>query len=206
MNAIAVVDLHEGRDPDTDRLVTFIETGGWRVERHDGRSGRLPGGTGPVVVTGGHGAPDCRGIWRIRLQAAMGEWAQRRPLMAIGLAFPILAAAMRWPVRRLDADRRGWHPVTQTADGLNDPVLSVVPQGASVYEDRPWTVLPPPAATVSAKTVLSYSSAGDVAAARFGPQAIGLAFHPVATDGRPPNAVPAEILTRFVALTTATKP
>jgi hypothetical protein len=67
-------------------------------------------------------------------------------------------------------------------------------------------VLPPSAATASADKVLSFSSIGDVAAARFGARAMGLVFHPgVATD-RPADAVTTEIIARFFTNSAATNP
>ncbi len=206
MNAIALVDLHGSRQPDTDHLASLIAADGWTVNRHDGRAGRLPTGKEPVVVIGGPGTPNERGIWRVRLEAAMAQWAMERPLLAVGLGFPILAAAMRWPVRPLDEPRRGWYPLALAAEGLADPVMSAVCQGAHGYEDRPWAVLPPPAATVSRNTVLSYTSVGDIAAARLGRHALGLAFHPGAMQGRPSEAVPAGIVNRFFTLSRETSP
>jgi len=202
MDAVAIVDLHGIPHHHTDALVALVRGGGWRTAVHDARAGQLPRGPSPIIITGGPGGPDDRGLWRVRLQAAVVEWASQRPLMAVGLGFSILATAMGWPVRRLNTMRQGWHPVTQTTDGLTDPVLGSVPQGALGYEDRPWAVLPPPAATASRNTVLSFTSAGDVAAARFGAHAVGLAFHPEATVERPHDAVPAAVVTQFVSLAT----
>jgi GMP synthase-like glutamine amidotransferase len=206
MNAIALVNLSGDQPPLIDTLTAPLAAQGWEVQAYDGKRGQLPRGHDPILLVGSVGDPDERSIARGRLLAALKLWADKRSVLAVGLGFPILAKALGWGVRPLDHHRRGWFPVAQTADGLADPTLSQVPQGAAGHEDRDWAVLPPSAATASADKVLSFSSIGDVAAARFGARAMGLVFHPgVATD-RPADAVTTEIIARFFTNSAATNP
>ena len=63
-----------------------------------------------------------------------------------------------------------------------------------VLENRTWAVLPPPAAPRSGTSVLAYTSAGDVAMARFSPKASGCIFHPEAKT----SGTASTILARFI--------
>jgi GMP synthase-like glutamine amidotransferase len=197
MSTVAIIDLHGQPHAHTQALMALVMAAGVEAEIFDARRGRLPARPSAVIITGGPGSPEDRGPWRRRLQAAAAAWAKQVPVLAIGLGFEVLAQAQGWAVRPLDAPRSGWHPLTATAVGTSDPLLMHVPQGSHIFEDRSWGVLPPPAATQSRNVVLAYSSAGDVAAARFGERTVGIIFHPEARGG-PAEALPSQLLTDFL--------
>jgi GMP synthase-like glutamine amidotransferase len=200
MSTVAIIDLHGQPHAHTQALHTLIQATGAKAEIYDGRRGRMPSQPAAVLITGGPGSPEDRGPWRRRIQAAAQAWAQHCTVMAIGLGFEVIAQANGWPVRALKQDRSGWHPITPTAVGMSDPLLINTARGAQVFEHRSWGVLPPPASTASRSVVLAYSSAGDVAAARFGPRMVGLIFHPEASDG-PAGALPSSMLSDFFSRT-----
>ena len=197
MATVAIIDLHGQPHAHTQVILELVRGTGFEGEIHDPRRGRLPARPAAVLITGGPGSPEARGPWRARLQAAAREWAKAVPVLALGLGFEVLAQAQGWAVRRLERPRSGWHPVTPTAVGAADPLVSQVSPGALVFEDRTWGVLPPPAAVSSRNVVLAYSSAGDVAAARFGARTVGMIFHPEARGG-PEGALTPRVLTDFV--------
>lgn len=177
---------------------------GVEAEIYAARPGRLPARPSAVIITGGPGSPEDPSPWRRRLQAASDAWAKKIPVLAIGLGFEVLAQAQGWAVRPLDAPRDGWYPLTLTANGSAHPLLMHAPQRSQIFEQRSWGILPPSAATESRNVVLAYSSAGDVAAARFGARTVGMIFHPEAQGG-PADALPSQLLTDFLrqALETA---
>ena len=146
------------------------------------------------VVTGGLSSPVEAAPWRVRLQAAIPEWAKSKPIFAIGLGFQVMSASFGWPVRALSEAREGIFPVTPTPAGWEDPIMVDLEYATPVMEKRSWAVLPPPAATRSKAVVLAYTSNGDVAAARFTPHASGTIFHPEArVDG-----TASTVLARFI--------
>jgi len=197
MAPVAIIDLYGQPHAHTQALLKLAQAAGTEVEIYNGRRGRLPVRPAAVVISGGPGSPDDRGPWRSRLQAAAEGWGKQVPVLGIGLGFEILAQTQAWAVRPLDTPRSGWHPLAPTAVGATDPLTAHIHRGVLAYEARSWSVLPPPAAVVSRNVVLAFTSAGDVAAARFGDRTAGLIFHPEATNS-PEGALDPGLLTDFV--------
>ena len=197
MPTVAIIDLHGQPHAHTQALLGLVQGAGASAEIHDALRGRLPARADGMIITGGPGTPEDRAPWRKRLQAAAQGWASKVPVVAIGLGFEVLAQSQGWAVRKLETHRTGWHPLTPTAVGAQDPLLARLPRGTHVFEDRSWAVLPPPAATTSRNVVLAFTSAGDVAAARFGERTVGMIFHPEAQDG-PVSAMHSQHLVDFI--------
>ena len=192
MSAVAIIDLHGGH-PNTSiaALSAHVTANRAELEIFDGVMGRLP----PVkhfdayIITGGPGSPTAPSPWRVRLQAVLPTYAKTRPVFGIGLGFELMAAAYGWPVRPLPDVREGVFPVTPTPAGWNDSVMKDLENATPVFEKRQWGVLSPPAAIRTSAIVLAYSSAGDVAAARFNSHASGTIFHPEAKTTGTANTV-----------------
>ena len=183
MPSLAIVDLHGGR-PNTAvaALSAYGEANRAEVGVFDAVGGTFPRPRrfDCYIVTGGPGMPDDSAPWRVRVQAAIPEWAKSKPVFAIGLGFQLMAAAYGWPVRAPQVSRDGVFPLTPTPAGWTDPLMKDMENATPVLEARTWGVLSPPAAPRSGAVVLAYSSAGDVAAARFTKHAVGSIFHPEA--------------------------
>ena len=183
MPAVAIVDLHGGL-PNTaiSALSAHIAATRADVTVFDAINGKFPRPRRfeAYIITGGPGQPDAAAPWRVRIQAAIPEWAASKPIFSIGLGFELMAAAYGWPVRALDTDREGIFPLTPTPAGWSDPLMGDLQNATPVFEKRRWAVLSPPAAPRSRAVVLAYSSAGDVAIARFNQHAVGTIFHPEA--------------------------
>jgi GMP synthase-like glutamine amidotransferase len=187
MSSVAIVDLHGGR-PNTAiaSLSAHVTANRADLEIFDGVTGRLP----PIkhfdayIISGGPDSPVVPSPWRVRLQTVLPTYAKTRPVFGIGLGFEVMAASYGWPVRALANARDGVFPITPTPAGWNDAVMKDLKNATPVFEQRTWAVLSPPAAIRTSATVLAYSSAGDVAAARFNDHAVGTIFHPEAkTNG-----------------------
>ena len=197
MPKIAIVDLYGGQaNTALDAIVRIAMANQAETEIYDCLSGRLPRPRkyDGYVVTGGLASPNEAAPWRVRLQAAVPDWAKSKPIFAIGLGFQVMAAAYGWPVRPLDHQRDGTFPVTPTPAGWEDTLMVDLEQATPVIEKRSWAVLPPPAATRSKAVVLAYASNGDVAAARFNNYASGTIFHPEAKS----NGTASTVLARFI--------
>ena len=197
MSTVAIISLY-GNQPNTAvaSISTIIMANQAEMEVFDCRAGRFPRPRkyDGYIVTGGVAAPNEAAPWRVRLQAAIPEWAKSKPIFTIGLGFQIMAAAYGWPIRPLDTPRNGIFPLTPTPAGSTDPLMVDLGQSTPVFEQRTWAVLPPPAATRSKSVVLAYTSNGGVAAARFTKHAAGTIFHPEArTTGTADT-----ILARFI--------
>ena len=181
MPTLAIVNLY-GKTPNSALagLSAHAEANRFDVSIFDAIEGRFPRPRhfDRYVVTGGPGMPNDNAPWRVRVQAAIPEWAKSRPVFAVGLGFQLMASAYGWPVRPAESKRDGIFPITPTPAGWDDPLMQDVTAQTPVMENRTWGVLPPPAAPRSGATVLAYSSTGDVAAARFTPHAAGSIFHP----------------------------
>ena len=181
MKEIAIIDLYDGA---SESSVTAIEAHAFAnrmpAQVFDGIGGRLPTPRAfcAYILTNGAADPTEAAPWRVRLHAALPDYAKARPVLGIGLGFTLLAAAFGWPVRAVPSARIGTFPVTPTPAGWADPLMKDLGNATPVIEHRSWAVLPPPAATRTGATVLAYSSAGDVAAARFTPRAAGTIFEP----------------------------
>jgi len=200
MSSIAIVDLHGGT-PNTaiTALSTHAEANRVDIEIFDALAGRFPRPRrfDAYLITGGPGMPNDNSPWRVRVQAAIPEWAKSKPVFAIGLGFQLMAAAYGWPVRPIKTNRDGVFPLTPTPAGWEDPLMKDMENATPVFEHRTWGVLSPPAAPRSGAVVLAYSSAGDVAAARFSKNAAGTIFHPEARlDG-----TAATLIVRFLIST-----
>ena len=184
MPAVAIVDLHGGA-PNTAIAALSAHVTATRadIEIFDAISGQFPRPRrfDAYLITGGPGTPNAAKPWRVRVQAAIPQWAQSKPVFSIGLGFELMATAYGWPVRELPTERDGIFPLTPTPAGWTDPLMVDLAEATAVLEKRQWAVLSPPAAPRSAAVVLAYSSAGDVAAARFNKHAVGTIFHPEAT-------------------------
>ena len=197
MPRVAIVNLH-GPSPNTAlaAIAAHAEARRAEVNIYDAIAGRFPRPRtyDAYIITGGPGMPDDRAPWRGRIQAAIPTWAKSKPVFAIGLGFQLMAQAFGWPVRPADVPRDGIFPVTPSPAGWTDPLMADLANATPVVEQRSWAVLPPPAAPRSGASVLAYTSAGDVAMARFSPRAAGCIFHPEAgTQG-----TASTILARFI--------
>ena len=197
MPRIAIVNLY-GNQPNTAlaAISQIVMSNQATAEIFDCHAGHFPRPRkfDGYVLTGGSASPNESAPWRVRLQAAIPEWAKSRPIFAIGLGFQLMAAAYGWPVRQLQAERDGTFPVTPTPAGWDDPIMVDLEQATPVVERRHWAVLPPPAATRSKAVVLAYTSKGDVAAARFTRHASGTVFHPEART----SGTAGTVLARFI--------
>ena len=187
MPAVAIVDLHGGH-PNTAiaALGAHVTANRADLEIFDGVTGRLPPvkGFDAYIISGGSGSPAAPSPWRVRLQAVLPTYAKTRPVLGIGLGFELMAAAYGWTVRALPDARDGVFPLTPTPAGWTDTVMKDLENATPVFENRTWGVMSPPAAIRTSAIVLAYSSAGDVAAARFNGHAVGTIFHPEArTEG-----------------------
>jgi len=197
MPRIAIVDLYGGQaNTALDAILRIVLANQATAGTFDCRAGEFPRPRkfDAYIVTGGMASPVEPAPWRVRIQAAIPEWAKSRPIFTIGLGFQIMAASFGWPVRPLAAKRDGIYPVTPTPAGWEDPIMLDLEQATPVFEQRSWAVLPPPAATRSRAVVLAYTSSGDVAAARFTRNAAGTIFHPETQSG----GTAGTILARFV--------
>ncbi len=183
MPSLAIIDLHGGT-PNTAiaALSAHGEANRAQIELFDVLAGKFPRPRrfDGYLITGGPGMPNDNAPWRVRMQAAIPEWAKSRPVFAIGLGFQLMASAYGWPVRPTKTQRDGIFPLTPTPAGWEDPLMKDMENATPVLENRTWGVLSPPAAPRSGAVVLAYSSAGDVAAARFNKNAAGSIFHPEA--------------------------
>jgi len=197
MPKIAIINLYGGQ-PNTAlaSIMQIVLANQATAESFDCQAGRLPRPRkfDGYIVTGGTASPLEASPWRVRLQAAIPEWAKSRPIFAIGLGFQVMATSYGWPVRPLEASRDGIFPLTPTPAGWEDPIMVDLEQATPVVEKRAWAVLPPPAATGSKSVALAYTSNGDIAAARFTRNAAGTVFHPEARSG----GTAGTILARFV--------
>ena len=197
MSRVAIVDLN-GPSPNTAlaAIAAHAEARRAEVGIYDAIAGRFPRPRAydAYVITGGPGMPNESAPWRGRVQAAIPAWAKSKPVFAIGLGFQLMAQAYGWPVREAETPRDGIYPVTPSPAGWSDPLMTDLSNATPVIEKRKWAVLPPPAAPRSGTSVLAYTSAGDVAMARFSPKAAGCIFHPEAkTEG-----TASTILARFI--------
>lgn len=197
MPTIAIVDLHGGQaNAALDSIVRIATANQADVELYDCLAGLLPRPRkfDGYIVTGGMASPVEAAPWRVRLQAAIPEWAKSKPIFAIGLGFQVMSAAYGWPIRPLDNPREGVFPVTPTPAGWEDSLMVDLEHATPVIEKRNWAVLPPPAATRTKAVVLAYTSQGDVAAARFTHHASGTIFHPEAKS----DGTASTVLARFI--------
>jgi GMP synthase-like glutamine amidotransferase len=197
MPSVAIVDLH-GPVPNTALVAIAAHAEACRAEVSifDAVGGRFPRPRAhdAYLISGGPGMPNDGAPWRVRVQAAIPEWAKSKPVFAIGLGFQLMAQAYGWPVRPASNRRDGVYPVTPSPAGWSDPLMADLENATPVLEQRTWAVLPPPAAPRSGASVLAYTSAGDVAVARFSPKAAGCIFHPEAkTEG-----AASTVLARFI--------
>ena len=197
MPRVAIVDLH-GPRPNTSlaAIAAHAEARRAEVGIYDAVSGRFPRPRkyDAYIVTSGPGIPNDRPPWRVRVQAAIPEWAKSKPVIAIGLGFQLMAQAYGWPVREEGAQRDGLFPVTPSPAGWSDPLMVDLSPATPVVEERTWAVSSSPGAPRSGASVLAYSSAGDVAMARFSPTAAGCIFHPEAKT----TGTASTILARFI--------
>ena len=197
MSRVAIVDLHgSSPNPALTAIAAHAEARRAEVGIYDAIGGRFPRPRtyDAYVITGGPGSPNDRAPWRGRVQAAIPEWAKSKPVFAIGLGFQLMAQAYGWPVREAHEARDGIFPVTPSPAGWSDPLMADLENATPVVEKRDWAVLPPPAAPRSSANVLAYTSAGDVAVARFSPTAAGCIFHPEAKTA----GAASTILARFI--------
>ncbi len=133
-----------------------------------------------LAVLGGemHAHQDDRYPFLARERDLLVEAVERDvPVMGICLGAQLLAGALGAEVERSPVPELGFHPVTATEAGRDDPVLSPFASAPRVFQ---WHVdtfgLPPEA-------VLLYSSPGvPHQAFRVGSSAYGVQFHLEATD------------------------
>jgi len=197
MSAVAIVDLHGGH-PNTAvaSLSAHVTANRADLEIFDGVTGRLPPvkGFDAYIISGGPDSPTTPSPWRVRLQSVLPTYAKTRPVFGIGLGFELMAAAYGWTVRVLPHARDGVFPLTPTPAGWTDAVMKDLENATPVFEQRTWGVMSPPAAIRTSAIVLAYSSAGDVAAARFNGHAAGTIFHPEARTNGAANTVVSRFL------------
>lgn len=132
---------------------------------------------GLVVLGGRMGAGDDAQVrWLPAVRALIATTVSAgQPFLGICLGHQLAAMALGGRVQRNPAGRaRGLTVVHRTDAGRSDPLLSVIRDGASAvqWNDDIVTVLPPGAVH------LATSPDGTVQAARFGPRAWGVQFHP----------------------------
>jgi len=178
---IVVVDLNGGHpNRGVTAICEAIAAQGGRSRVLDlRREGALDvDGASAVILTGGPGSPCSPEPWRRRLQAALPGVGTRLPVLGICLGFQVMARAWGWGLGMLPSPRFGLYALPQgTRDG---GWLRPLPRGATVFEQRSWAVWRRPQAR---GLPLATSAAGDVVAARFGPLAAGVIFHPEAAPG-----------------------
>lgn len=101
--------------------------------------------------------------------------ARERPVLGVCLGHQLLAAAAGAQVRRAPRLELGFHPVTRTAAGHADPLLTALPARVSAYHWHSYEVDPGDRPPLAASDV-------SVQALRFGPAAWGVQFHPEVTE------------------------
>lgn len=109
---------------------------------------------------------------RTELQAIERMLALGRPVLGICLGAQLLAHALGARVGRCDVPEIGWYPLRLTADGLTDPVLGALGDGAPVFQWHGCRFDIPAGAAHLAET-------GGCAqqAFRYGDNAYGFQFH-----------------------------
>jgi GMP synthase (glutamine-hydrolysing) len=162
--------------------LTSVGVGCEVLVTHEGSA--VPSGLGDhagLVVMGGRmGAGDDAAHPHLaptkRLLA--GTVGEGRPVLGICLGHQLTAVALGGEVSRNPHGRTlGLQPWNPTHEGAADPLTGALPAGAPVlhWNDDVVTRLPPGAVP------LGRSRDGTVQAARFGPQAWGVQFHPEVT-------------------------
>lgn len=134
-----------------------------------------------LLVLGGRMAAtdDDHAPWLPGVRATIRQAVARDlPFLGICLGHQLAAAALGGTVERNAQGRaRGLTPVTLDPEAGRDPLFSVVPADAVAvqWNNDVVTSMPP------GSRVLSTAPDGTVQAARFGPQAWGVQFHPEAS-------------------------
>lgn len=163
----------------------WLEAAGVRVEPlplHRGAAlpDRLDDWAGLLVLGGRMGATDDDvAPWLPGVRALIQEAVDvGLPFLGICLGHQLAAAALGGRVERnVHGRARGLTPVGLSPDAARDPLFAVVPAGtlAVQWNNDVVTVLP------EGGEVLATAPEGTVQAARFGPQAWGVQFHPEAS-------------------------
>ena len=134
-----------------------------------------PGSFDALVVFGGEQSAraDESHPYLPQLAALMADQAARgTAVLGICLGAQVLARGLG-AENRLEAAREfGWHPVSLTEAGLQDPVLSAVPPTFPIFEWHADTFTAPPGAQHLASTALAAQQAF-----RFGRAGYGMQFH-----------------------------
>lgn len=180
MPTIALIDLNARHsNHGVPSIVSMVEAAGCQVECFEPRvEGSLPGpGFDAYILSGGPGSPLEDAPWRHALMQAITQW--QAPVVGVCMGFQVLAQVYGWTVQLLSRPRFGVHPLRLTHAGRSDPLLAPLIADAA-FEQRRFGVFAPPSIE---GTVLATSEQGDVTAARFSPEVLGVVFHPEAHPG-----------------------
>ncbi|HLS39970.1 MAG TPA: type 1 glutamine amidotransferase [Ornithinicoccus sp.] len=141
---------------------------------------RLDDWSGLLVLGGRVGATDDEvAPWLPGVRDSIREAVDRGlPLLGICLGHQLAAAALGGRVERNRHGRaRGLTPVRLSPEAARDPLFAIVPSGALAVQWNNDVVTGMP----EGSRVLATAPDGTVQAARFGPQAWGVQFHPEAS-------------------------
>ncbi|MGH2964166.1 MAG: type 1 glutamine amidotransferase [Solirubrobacterales bacterium] len=133
-----------------------------------------PGGYDAVFTFGGamHADQEDRHPWLRADKALLAELLdQGVPLLGVCLGAQLLVEAAGAPPRRSKEPEIGWHDVTVTAEGADDPLLAPLAPGFEAFEWHSYEFGLPPGATPLAR------SAACLQACRLGEAAWAIQFH-----------------------------
>lgn len=185
MTARALVVQHEEKAP-AGLLLPWLESAGLACDvlpAHEGYA--VPADLGDhaalVVLGGSMDAWDDQAYrWLLPTKALIaGTVSAGRPFLGVCLGHQLAALALGGQVARQPGGQtmglRAWRP---TPDGVADPLTSALPPGTEVlqWNSDAVTALP------SGATLLAEDTDGTVQAARYGPLAWGVQFHPEVDD------------------------
>ncbi|MFT5685357.1 MAG: homoserine O-succinyltransferase [Myxococcota bacterium] len=183
MPTVALIDLNARHDNHgVSSITTMIKAAGYRVERFEPRvEGTLPGpGFDAYILTGGPGSPLEDAPWRHELLAAVGQW--KAPVVGVCMGFQLLAQVHGWTVRQLSHPRFGIHRLRLTGAGRAHPLTAPLAADAA-FEQRRFGVFAPDSDERPTGDILATGEDGDITAARFAPNVLGVIFHPEAAPG-----------------------
>lgn len=177
---VHLLDLNDGvPNRGTDALLALAAGEGFSVCSYEVRQrGELPADeSGVWVLGGGPGSPLGDSAWFSSLAPRIvARIARRQPTLGICFGFEVMARALGASVRALSCARAGIYPIQPTNLNGSWGVLA----GAGVYEKRNFGVFE---GLDAGAEVLAAGPEGDVAAVAWGPNVLGVIFHPEADLG-----------------------
>lgn len=184
MSTTVLVLQHE-RDCPPAMIVPWLAAAGLRCEvRAADEASAVPSDLGEhagLLVLGGRmGAGDDHAHPHLTStkQLLVSTVGQGRPVLGVCLGHQLTAVALGGEVRRNPRGRTvGLQPWAPTDEGRSDPLTGALAAGTPVLHWNDDVVTRLPAGAVP----LGRSRDGDVQAARFGPRAWGVQFHPEVT-------------------------